>query len=149
MKPVPPHLLDRLSRRLKKKSADTICDEEFLKEFPYFYRKIKVNEIDKIKRWEAITYKIVKQIPSDNDKWYVKYNTGFDTYYIGKEDKKIIIVIGGSDDEGNKKRKTRKRKIEESVDEISQHQKKWKKTQFLVPRTEAKNKRKTQVKGRN
>ena len=113
-----------MSRRLKKKSANTICDEEFLKEFPCFYRKIKVNEIDKIKRWEAITYKIVEQIPSDNDKWYVKYNTGSDTYYIGKKDKKNFIAIGGSDDEGNKKRKMRKRKIEESVDEINQHQKK-------------------------
>ena len=50
VKPVPPHLLDRLSRRLKKKSANRICDEEFLKEFPYFNKKIKVNEIDKIKR---------------------------------------------------------------------------------------------------
>ena len=120
-----------MSRRLKKKSANTICDEEFLKEFPYFYRKIKVNEIDKIKRWEAITYKIVKQIPSDNDKWYAKYNTGSDTYYIGKEDKKNIIVIGGSDDEGNKKRKMRKRKIEESVDEVNQHQKNEKKHKFL------------------
>ena len=135
-----------MSRRLKKKSANTICDEEFLKEFPCFYRKIKVNEIDKIKRWEAITYKIVEQVPSDNDKWYVKYNTGSDTYYIGKEDKKIFIAIGGSDDEGNKKRKMRKRKIEESVDEI---RKKEKKTQVLVPRTEAKNERKTKVKGTN
>ena len=120
-----------MSRRLKKKSANTICDEEFLKEFPYFNKKIKVNEIDKIKRWEAITYKIAKQIPSDNDKWYVKYNIGSDTYYIGKGDEKNIIVIGGSDDEGNKKRKMRKRKIEESVDEINQHQKKRKKHKFL------------------
>ena len=120
-----------MSRRLKKKSANTICDEEFLKEFPYFNKKIKVNEIDKIKRWEAITYKIVKQIPSDNDKWYVKCNIGSDTYYIWKGDEKNIIVIGGSDDEGNKKRKMRKRKIEESVDEINQHQKKRKKHKFL------------------
>ena len=40
----------------------------------------------------------------------------------------------------------RKRKIEESVDEI---RKKEKKTQVLVPRTEAKNERKTKVKGTN
>ena len=43
----------------------------------------------------------------------------------------------------------RKRKIEESVDEINQHEKKRKKTQVLVPRTEAKNERKTKVKGTN
>ena len=41
--------------------------EGFLKEFPYFNRKIKVNETDKIKRREEIIYKIVKEIPSDND----------------------------------------------------------------------------------
>ena len=51
-----------------------ICDKGLLKEFPCFHRKIKVNETDKLKRREAIIYKIVKQIPSDNDKYYVKYN---------------------------------------------------------------------------
>ena len=63
-----------MSKRLKNKTANIICDEEFLKEFPYFNKKIKVNETDKIKRREATIYKIVKQIPSDNGKWYVKYN---------------------------------------------------------------------------
>ena len=77
-----------MSRRLKKKPANIISDKEFLKEFPYFNRKIKVNETDKIKRQEAIIYKIVKQIPSDNDKWYVKYNIDSDTYNIGKKDEK-------------------------------------------------------------
>ena len=75
-----------MSRRLKKKPANIICDKEFLKEFPYFNRKIKVNETDKIKRQEAIIYKIVKHIPSDDDKWYVKYNIDSDTYNIGKKD---------------------------------------------------------------
>ena len=74
-----------MSQRLKNKPANLICDEEFLKEFPYFNRKIKVNETDKIKREEALIYKIVKKIPSDNDKWYVKYNRDSDTYYLGKE----------------------------------------------------------------
>ena len=50
-----------MSRRLKNKPANLICDEEFLKEFPYFNRKIKVNETDKIKREEALIYKIVKR----------------------------------------------------------------------------------------
>ena len=89
VKTVPQHSRDQLSRRLKKKPANIICDKEFLKEFPYFNRKIKVNEIDKIERREAITCKIVKQIPSDNDKWYVKYNIDSDTYNIGKKDEKI------------------------------------------------------------
>ena len=49
---------------------------------------MKVNKTDKIKRRDVIIYKTVKQIPSDNDKWYVRYNRDSDTYYIGKEDEK-------------------------------------------------------------
>ena len=75
-----------MSRRLKNKPANIICDEEFLKEFPYLDRKIKLNETDKIKRRQSIIYKTVKQIPSDNDKWCVKHKIDSDTYYIGKED---------------------------------------------------------------
>ena len=82
-----------MSRRLKNKPANIKCDEEFLKEFPYLDRKIKVNETDKIKRRQAIIYKTVKQIPSDNDKWCVKYNRDSDTYYIGKEDEKKITAV--------------------------------------------------------
>ena len=66
--------------------------KNFLKEFPYFNRTIKVNETDKIKRRETIIYKIVKQIPSDNDKCYVKYNRDSDAYYIGKEDEKKLLL---------------------------------------------------------
>ena len=51
---VPQHLQDWLRRRLKYKPAKIICDEEFLKEFPYLNRKIKVKKTDKIKRREAI-----------------------------------------------------------------------------------------------
>ena len=51
-----------------------------------------MNKAGKIKRREGILYKIVKQIPSDNDKWYVKYNRDSDTYYIGKEDKKKLLL---------------------------------------------------------
>ena len=76
---------------------------------PYFNRKIKVNKTDKIKRQEAIIYKIVKQIPSINDIWYVKYKRDSDTYYIGKEDEKIIIVKDISDDEENEKEKGEKK----------------------------------------
>ena len=100
-------LRDWLSRRLKSKPANIICDEEFLKEFP------------KIKRRKATIYKIVKQIISDNDKWYVKYNRDSDTYYIGKEDEKTNF-ISSSKNKQKKKRRMRKRKNKESIDEISQ-----------------------------
>ena len=62
-----------------------------MEECPYFNRKMKVNKTDKIKRRDAIIYKIVKQIPSDNDKWYVKYNRDSDIYYVGKKDEKKLL----------------------------------------------------------
>ena len=81
-----------MSRTIKNKPANIICDGEFLKEFPCFDRKIKVNKIDKVKRRDVIIYIILKQIPSDNDTYYVKYNRVSDTYYIGVEDKKTIAL---------------------------------------------------------
>ena len=48
IKPLPQHPRDRLNRRLKNRPANIICDEELLKEFPYFNR-IEVNETDKLK----------------------------------------------------------------------------------------------------
>ena len=51
-----------------------MCDEEFLKEFPYFHKKIRVNETDKVKQREKIFDKILKQMGPKNDKCYVKYN---------------------------------------------------------------------------
>ena len=56
-------------------------------------------------------YKIVKQIPSDTDKYYVKYN---------------------------KKSKMWKRKNNESIDEINQVEKKRKNTQGILPKKKRK-----------
>ena len=103
IKTLPKNTHDWLSRRLENKPANIACNEEFLKEFPDFNRKIKVNKTDKIKRREVIIYKISKQIPLDNNKYYAKYYRDSDTYYIGKEDEKKIIVIESSDDKKNKR----------------------------------------------
>ena len=62
LKTVPSHPRDCLSRRLKNAPANIACDEEFLKEFPYFNKKTRVNETYKIKPREAIFYKILKQM---------------------------------------------------------------------------------------
>ena len=113
-----------MSRRLENKPANIACNEEFLKEVPDFNRKIKVNKTDKIKRREVIIYKISKQIPLDNNKYYAKYYRDSDTYYIGKEDEKKIIVIESSDDKKNKKRRMGKRKNKESIHEINEVQEK-------------------------
>ena len=102
LKTVPSHPRDRLSRQFKNAPGNVVCDEEFLKEFPYFNKKIRVNEMDKIKRREAIFDKILKQMGPENDKYYVKYNQDLDIYYIGKDEK--VIVIESSDEEVEQRR---------------------------------------------
>ena len=84
-----------------------MCDEEFLKEFPYFNKKIRVNETDKMKRRKAIFDKILKQMGPENDKYYVKYNQNLDRFYIGKDEEVIVI---DSPDEEVKERRKQKRK---------------------------------------
>ena len=75
MKTVTSHPRDRLGRRLKNVPANIVSDEEFLKELPYFNKKLRV------KRREAIFDKILKQMGPENDKYYVKYNQDLDTLY--------------------------------------------------------------------
>ena len=72
-----------------------------MKEFPYFNKKLRVIEKDKIKQREAIFDKILKQIDPENDKYYVKYNQHLDIYYIGKDEK--VIVNREVNREGNEK----------------------------------------------
>ena len=79
-----------------------MCDEEFLKEFPYFDKKLRVNETNKVKRREAILGKILKQMGPENEKYYVKYNQDLDTYYIGKDE--TVIVIESSDEEAEQRK---------------------------------------------
>ena len=78
---------------------------------------MKVSKTDKIKRREAIIYKIVKHTLWDNDKYYIKHNKDSDTYYIGKEDKVIVIVC--SNNKENINGKIRKRKNKEIIDKIN------------------------------
>ena len=44
-----------------------MVDADVLKDLPYFNTKIKVGELTKIKRREAIMDKINKQLPPNND----------------------------------------------------------------------------------
>ena len=53
----------------------------------------------------------MKQIPSDNDKYYVKCNKESDTCHIGKDEKIIEKVIESRANEENKNREMIKRKI--------------------------------------
>ena len=44
-----------------------MVDADVLKDLPYFNAKIKVGEVNKIKRREATMDKIIKQLPPNND----------------------------------------------------------------------------------
>ena len=92
-----------------------ILDKYLLKEVPYFNDTIVVNETDKLKKREAIIYEIIKQLPADNDKYFVKYKPETDTYNIGK-DKEIIFVE--DDFDYNAKRRSKKRKIIYTPEEL-------------------------------
>ena len=108
-------------QRLKIAPGNIVCDEEFLKEFPYFNKKIRVSEADKIKRREAIFDEILKQMRPETHKYYVRYNQDLDRYYIGKNEK--VIVIESSDEQVEPRRK-RKRKSATNMDEINKIPKK-------------------------
>ena len=74
-----------------------------------------VDETDKLKKREATIYEIIKQLPADNDKYFVKYKPETDTYNIGK-DKEIIFVE--DDFDYNAKRRSKKRKIIYTPEEL-------------------------------
>ena len=67
-----------------------------------------VDETDKFNKREAIIYEIIKQLPVDNNKYFVEHKPETDTYNTGK-DKEINFVEDGFG--YNAKRGSKKRKI--------------------------------------
>ena len=72
-KVTPAHPKYRLQRALRNASKISV-DKNVLKDLPYFSAKIRVNETDKNRRAEAIFDEIIKQLPPNNDQYYIKYN---------------------------------------------------------------------------
>ena len=102
------HPRDKLSRKIRNAPAKIFVDERVLKELPYFNTKIKVNETDRNKRREAGFDKIIKQLPFNNNQYYIQHDKNSDTYRVRKE-KKVTVVIN-SDEETNSKAKKRAKK---------------------------------------
>ena len=65
------HPRDRMKRILRNTPANISIDADVLKELPYFNAKFKVDELNKKKRRDAIMDKIIKQLPPNNDIYYV------------------------------------------------------------------------------
>ena len=64
-----------------------MVDADVLKDFPYFNAKIKVGEVTKFKRREAIMDKINKHLPPNNDTYYIEPNRTTDSFRVGKDNK--------------------------------------------------------------
>ena len=92
------HHRGRMKHILRNKPANISVDADVLKELPYFNAKIKVDELNKKKKRDAITDEIIKQLPLNNDIYYVDYDRQTDTFMVRK-DNKIKIE---SDDDDNK-----------------------------------------------
>ena len=58
-----------------------------LKELPYFNAKIKLGELNKIKRQEAIFDETVKQLPPNNDVYYIGHDRKTDSFKLKKYNK--------------------------------------------------------------
>ena len=63
----PAHPRYRMDCILRNRLANIMADADVLKDLPYFNAKIKVGEVNKIKRQEATMDKIIKQLPPNND----------------------------------------------------------------------------------
>ena len=91
------HPRDRMKRILRNTPVNISADADVLKELPYFNAKIKVDELNKKKRRDAIMDKIIKQLPPNNDIYYVDHDRQTDTFRVRK-DNKIKIESGDDDD---------------------------------------------------
>ena len=69
---------------------------------------MKANETDKSKRRKAIFDKMIKQLPPNNDQYYIQHDNISDAYRVWKE-KKVTVIIN-SNEEFNSKAKKRSKK---------------------------------------
>ena len=74
-----------------------MVDADVLKDLPYFNAKIKVGEVNKIKRREATMDKIIKQLPPNNDTYQIEKNRTTDSLRVRKDNKIKINNDSGND----------------------------------------------------
>lgn len=80
VKTVPVHSRDRVSRKNRNVPAKIFVQNQVLKDLPYFNIKIKVNEVVKNKRREDVFDKIIKQLPPNNDEYFIQHDKNINTY---------------------------------------------------------------------
>ena len=77
----------RMDRILRNRPANIMADADVLKDLPYCNTKLKVGKVNKIKRREVIMDKINKQLPPNNDTYYIEHNRTIDSFRVRKDDK--------------------------------------------------------------
>ena len=88
----PMHPRDRLQRALRRKTPKILVDKEVLEDLPYFNTKIKIDEINKLRRKKAIFDQIINQLPPNNDTYYIKHNKKKDTFTVKKDVKRRPVL---------------------------------------------------------
>ena len=83
----PAHPRYKMDHILRNRPANIMVDADVLKDLPYFNAKIKVGEVNKIKRREAVMDKINKQLPPNNDTYYIQHNRTTDSFRVRKDNK--------------------------------------------------------------
>ena len=68
------------------------ADKNVLEDLPYSNANIRVNETDKNRRKEVIFDEIIKQLPPNNDQYYIKYNNRNDMFTVKKEPAKQRLL---------------------------------------------------------
>ena len=88
IKQVPSHPRNRMRRTIKNTPAKILVDRQVLEDIPYFNTNNKVNETDKNRRKEAIFDKTIKQLPPNNDQYYIKHDKNTDSFTMKKDQKR-------------------------------------------------------------
>ena len=77
---------DKLRKRVSKiKQPRIYLENEVMNELPNFNTKIEVTKLSLIGREKQIYDEIIKQLPPDNDTYYIEYNETHDAYIVRKE----------------------------------------------------------------
>ena len=73
-------------RRLAKiKQPKVYLENEVMRDLPNFNTKIKVTKTSLIGRENQIYNSIIKQLPPNNDKYYIEYSEENDAYIVRKD----------------------------------------------------------------
>ena len=90
-KVTPVHPKYRRQRALKNAPKISVY-KNVSEDLSYFSANIRVYETDKNRRKEAIFDKIIKQLPPNNDQYYIKYKNRNDMFTVKKEPAKRQVL---------------------------------------------------------